>query len=497
MRPALLLIVAASCWGQAGPRFEIADVHASVPNSSTLFRTPQVRGGRFELKGNTMVDLIRNAYDFTADKILGGPSWLEMDRFEVIAKLPAGATPESERLMLQGLLAERFKLALHKDTRPFPVYALTVGKKPLMKEADGAGESGCTRQPAAAQYDCRNMTMAAFAESLRRMPGMALDSRQVVDQTGLDGKWNFGLTLGGQTTVAATVEQQLGLKLEEKQVPMPVIVVDSVEEKPSANPPDLAERLGAGAIPTKFAVASVKPMDPAATRGASQTEPGGRVTIQGQSLRVLIGRAFETGSRIVAPAWANSARFDIYAEADMPPDTILDADGLRPMMLALLVDRFKMTYHTEEQPVTVYALLPAKPKMKRADPASRTWCNSVSAPAGSPPAAIAETCQNFTMARFAERLQSISGGSLDQPVVDATGLEGGWDFNLVFVRSTALFGARAAAAQTGDAPAAADPSMGYTIFEALEKELGLKVELQKRTLPVTVIDHLEEKPTAN
>jgi uncharacterized protein (TIGR03435 family) len=319
----------------------------------------------------------------------------------------------------------------------------------------------------------------------------------VVDETGLNGRWSFGLALGEQTTLAAAVEQQLGLRLEEKQVPMPVMVVDSVEEKPSANPPGLAEALPAIPIPTKFAVASVKPTDPNARTGRVDVQPGGRVTIQGQPMIVLIDQAFDAGTRIMAPPWANTAKFDIFAEAEMPAGTALDADAMRPMMLALLVDRFKMTYHTEERPVTVYALLPAKPKMKKADPASRTWCKSVNAPAGSPPATVAETCQNVTMAWFAGRLPGIAVGSLDQRVVDATGIEGGWDFTLVFVRSMALFGARQTGPAAGDVPVAADPSGGYSIFEALEKELGLKVELQKRPMEVTVIDHLEEKPTEN
>lgn len=444
-----------------------------------------------------MVDLIRNAYDFTADKIVGGPAWLEMDRFDIMAKLPAGATPETEKLMLQSLLAERFKLTLHKDTRPFPVYALTVGKKPLMKAADGAGESGCTRQPASAQYDCRNMTMAAFAENLRRMQGMFLDPRPVVDETGLDGKWNFGLNLDTQAALGAAVEQQLGLKLEEKQVPMPVLAVDSVEQKPTANPPNLAEALPAIPIPTKFVVASVKPADPAVRTGRFDIQPGGRVTIQNQPMRVLLNQAFPMGTRIVAPAWTNTAHIDVFAEAEMPPETALDADSLRPMMLALLVDRFKMAYHTEEQPVPVYALLPAKPKMTKADPASRTWCNYLGSPAGSPVGTLAEACQNITMARFASLLQGIAAGSLDQRVVDATGLDGGWDFTLTFVRSTILFRAQETGAQSASVPQAADPIAGYSIFEALEKELGLKVELQKRTMQVTVIDHLEEKPTEN
>jgi uncharacterized protein (TIGR03435 family) len=102
------------------------------------------------------------------------------------------------------------------------------------------------------------------------------------------------------------------------------------------------------------------------------------------------------------------------------------------------------------------------------------------------------------MALFAERLQGIAPG-LTSPVQDATGLEGGWDFTLVF--SAFLPQLLGTPARGGDAgqgvPAAADPVVGSTIFESIEKQLGLKLESQKRMLPVIVIDHLEQKPTDN
>jgi uncharacterized protein (TIGR03435 family) len=168
-----------------------------------------------------------------------------------------------------------------------------------------------------------------------------------------------------------------------------------------------------------------------------------------------------------------------------------------PLIRALLVDRFKMAYHTEERPVTMYSLTSVKPKMKKADAASRTRCKYVNAPAGSPPGALAWTCQNTTMAYFASRLQGFAAGNLDWPVTDGTGLEGGWDFTLVFVRNLLAFRSRETSQTEGDTPVASDPSGGYIITEALEKELGLKLEIQKRPMPVIVIDHLEEKPTEN
>ena len=180
----------------------------------------------------------------------------------------------------------------------------------------------------------------------------------------------------------------------------------------------------------------------------------------------------------------------------------MDMAAVAPMMLALLKDRFKLTYHTEEKPVTAYALVAAKPKMKKADPASRIFCRNTNAPAGAPPGSRVLKCQNITMAQFAERLLNIGPG-MNWPVLDATEIEGGWDFTLMFsMRPQMAMGpggrgggdANPAAAAL---PTASDPVEGYTLFEAVEKQLGLRLEKQKRSLPVIVIDHIEQKPTEN
>src|SRR5580704_15346726 len=93
----------------AFPAFEVADIHASTPGANSNVGGGFIRGGRYELHAATMVDLIRTAYAVDADEVIGGPSWLDTDRFDVIAKGPAGATSESLKSMLQALLADRFK----------------------------------------------------------------------------------------------------------------------------------------------------------------------------------------------------------------------------------------------------------------------------------------------------------------------------------------------------------------------------------------------------
>src|SRR4051794_8436440 len=111
---ALSLLLTTFVFGESAstaPTFDIADVHVSVKATNMFFRPLPARGGRYELRTATMVDLIRTAYGFDADKVLGGPSWLELDRFDVIAKVAAGSTIEDHKVMLQALLKERFGLA--------------------------------------------------------------------------------------------------------------------------------------------------------------------------------------------------------------------------------------------------------------------------------------------------------------------------------------------------------------------------------------------------
>jgi len=96
------------------------------------------QNGKYELRRATMVDLIRTAYGVEADKVVGGPHWLEMDRFDIIAKTPSPTTPDTVKPMLQALLVERFGLVARQEIKPVPGHALTKGAGELkLKEAPG------------------------------------------------------------------------------------------------------------------------------------------------------------------------------------------------------------------------------------------------------------------------------------------------------------------------------------------------------------------------
>jgi uncharacterized protein (TIGR03435 family) len=232
-------------------------------------------------------------------------------------------------------------------------------------------------------------------------------------------------------------------------------------------------------------------------------QPGGRLVVDGMPMRFLISRAFNTNNNdqiAGLPNWVDTVRVFITAKAPEEAVTgpLLDPETLAPMIRALLVERFGLSYHSEQRPVSAYSLVATKPKLKKADPNSRIFCKIGPPSPNRPPNSQVLRCQNATMAFFAERLLNLAPG-LNLPVEDATGLEGVWDFTLAFSPIPPMMLNRPAPG--GDsgpgAPVASDPSGGYTIFESIEKQLGLKLESQKRSLPVIVIDSLQQRPTDN
>ena len=536
---AVLLSGAISAQAPAKPSFDAADVQvrARGSNPSPQMSGGVLRGGRYDLRNATMVDLISMAYGVDGSLVLGGPNWLETDRFDVIAKAPQTTSPGDVKVMLQGLLADRFKLALHKDTKPQQGYVLAAGSgRHKLKQAGGdtaapgncqpvpqAPDPGATPQNIAA---CRNMTMEMFVQMLRGMAGAYVDG-PITDLTGLTGAWDFDLKWTQRPLLAQAgsdgismpdaIDKQLGLKLEARLMPTPVLIVDTVNQKPTGNPSNIAQVLPP-APPAEFEVASIKLSDPGMTMPMGRLQPGGRIDVQGFTLKMLVTLAWDINDDelVAGPKWMDETRYSLVAKvstaslgaatATTPP---LDIDDVRLMMRALLVDRFKMKTHMEDRPVTAYALLAASPKLTKADPARRTgWKNGRALGArdprnNNPILSRLVTCQNMSMAQLADALPSIAPGYVRTPVVDETGIEGNWDFTFTFtpngvggIGNGGGGGDGRAAVGAGAPPsAAADPSGAVSLFDALSKQLGLRLQVQKRPLPVLVIDSVEQKPS--
>ncbi len=490
---------------------------------------PMLRGDRYLLHQAPMRDLVGLAYGVNPGYVSGGPNWLETDRYDIDAKMPPGTTRDQAELMLRDLLEKRFKLVAHETTMSAPTHGLMVEKDKLkMKQSDGSGDSGCKFVPPPPdqapgsttfmQISCRNITMAAFVQSLHNFtydyqPG------PITDFTGLKGAWDFDLKWSNRSQLALAgadgmplndaLEKQLGLKLEKMMAPRPVILVDSVNETPTPNSPDLAKTLPP-LPPPEIEVATIKPSPPG-NRGMFRFT-GDELNIQGVPLKFLIYFAWnlefgEDEVLVNAPKWLDSDRYDIVAKLAADPDgkapQFLDFDDLRPLLRGLLVERFNIKTHTEDRPITAFKMVAANPKLRPADPTNHTRCGDGAGPDGKDPR-IANpaldrlvTCQNMTMAQIADKFQELAPGYIFGSVRDATGIKGSWDFTLSFSSSWVTNRGGGMIPAAAPPQTAADPNGAVSFFDAVDKQLGLKLEKEKRSLPALVIDHIDETPTAN
>jgi uncharacterized protein (TIGR03435 family) len=514
----LAALFSSMAFGQNAPSaFEFADVHVSAPATNPTMRGGAPRGGRFQVRTATMVDLISLAYNMESDKVLGGPNWLDWDRFDILAKAPQGATPKDVGPMLEDLLADRFKLVVRKDTKPMPAFALLVSNgKPKMKEASGSGEPGCQNvpqdpAPGTVPYQiisCHNMTMEAFADILRNWTGGTYLPDPVVDRTALKGAWDFDLKWTARNRLAQAggdgislfdaVDKQLGLKLDAQKLPLPVLVVDSVNQKPTPNAPEVAAKIPPPP-PTEFEVATIKLSAPNA-RGQQGRMQNGRLDLQNFTLKQLILLAWDLGNNeemvVGVPKSAESAHYDVVGKVatsgPLNPEDV-DFDTLQLMLRALIADRWNLKAHMEDRLLSAYMMTATKQvKLQKADPQNRTNCKSG---AGTNPMLNRLiTCQNMNMTQFAAILQQMANGYVRAPIKDATGIDGYWDFSVNFSGINLLPGA---IFDPNAAAGTAEPNGSLTLPEAMQKQLGLKLDLEKRPLPVLVIDHVEDKPAEN
>jgi uncharacterized protein (TIGR03435 family) len=440
--------------------------------------------------------------------------------------------------MLKALLAERFGLLIENGSRPVPRYVLSVGKGGS-KLKPGSGSTGCAPKDQAGGRGggpgdpasqpnivvvCHNLTGAAIAENLHQMAGGYLD-HDVIDSTQLEGTWDFELEWTARGALAAkgadgisvfdAVEKQLGLKLEVKNVAMPSLAIEKVNRNPTANSEAVATALATE--PARFEAASIKLANPDKPPMTGLLYTGGSQMKAGGTLRAMIAMAFQIPPNVAGdvviglPKFADSQHWEILAKVPstgegapnivrgrpMPPPLSVGLEMLR----GLLLDQFELKTHMENREVTVYALTVGsrKPKMAQAEESERSSCRPD--PGASKPVTTIGMmigCKNRTMADLAKDLQMMANGYIDHPIVDATGLAGGWNFAIGWtpkqMTATPPPVPSANANQTTAAMTEASDPNSISVFEAVDLELGLKLVKQKRSIPVIVVDHLSEKP---
>ncbi len=238
------------------PAFEAATVR--INKSSPIDAAVGGRGGSLNLKGSQLVGenvtlwkLIAGAYGMSEDKdyIIDGPSWLKTERYDVVAKFPADVAGDPSRmraqlqLMLQGLLAERFKLTLHRDARTVPGYSMVKAKTGFKLQPAEPGPNRTQSGPG--MFNADKITMTRFAEFVARFAGRPVDN-----QTGIDGVYDLKLQWTPDEPIApdgreqapsvgpslfTALQDQLGLKLETAKVQVQILIVDHAEKVPTEN----------------------------------------------------------------------------------------------------------------------------------------------------------------------------------------------------------------------------------------------------------------------
>jgi uncharacterized protein (TIGR03435 family) len=280
------LFVAGMVFGQTGPQFEVASVKPSAPDKpEQVSLGAHIDGARFVCNYFSLRDYIRLAYRVKDYQVVS-PEWMGTERYDVAATLPPGGASQDQVWdMMKALLADRFQLKLHHETKEFPVYALILAKGGTkLKESPLDPETDATAKPAVNvtangsrngvavnlghgaffnfsnnKLEAKKLTMSYFAEMLARFV-----DRPVVDMTGLTGTYdvllnfteedyramlirsaiNAGVVLPPQARQAmeaasgdsiTSAMQAAGLKLEARKAPMDVLVIDHAEKTPSAN----------------------------------------------------------------------------------------------------------------------------------------------------------------------------------------------------------------------------------------------------------------------
>jgi len=227
----VLLALAVCCVAQIPTEFEVASVKPQAPGDTRGSIAPSP--GAFIAYGIPLKILIEIAYHVKDYQISGGPDWIETDHYDVSAKAPEGFIPTGKQLqpMLQALLADRFQLKLHRETRQLPAFALVVGKGGPKLTASTSADSRISIGRGI--FTGQKTNIAGLADAL----AMGSD-RAIVDQTGLSGefditlKWNPDATDQDPSAVSlfTAIQQQLGLKLEATKAPVEILVIDRVQK---------------------------------------------------------------------------------------------------------------------------------------------------------------------------------------------------------------------------------------------------------------------------
>jgi uncharacterized protein (TIGR03435 family) len=218
------------------PSFDVATIKRNVSLSANSSQR-NMPGGRINFTNQRLRQVIRAAFGGSDIEVVGGPDWIDDDRWDIVAAPAVMDANAPWREMLKTLLMERFRLTAHVEQRERPIYAMVFArpdkqlgpnmfltKTPCKIEGDCGSTDTSGNGPASGTIRGTARTMAQIARSLS---GFA--ERRVLDRTGLPGRFDFELKWGDDVSIFTAVGEELGLKLQADRAQVDVVVVDSVE----------------------------------------------------------------------------------------------------------------------------------------------------------------------------------------------------------------------------------------------------------------------------
>ena len=228
-----------------GARFDVASIKVT-PSGTAARWAGAPSPDTFAVSGLQLKYLICVAYNVEGYQVLGGPSWMDSEAYDIVAKAEGGGSSSQFPVMLQNLLADRFSLRLHRETRPMRSYILALDKNGP-KFRNSGGDAKYSRRISDGHLTYTRVGMKAFGQWLSNQVG-----RTVVDMTDLEGYYDFSLEWTpdlpavtsethhadalstGAPSLFSAVREQLGLKLELRTVQLEFLVIDHAA-KPSEN----------------------------------------------------------------------------------------------------------------------------------------------------------------------------------------------------------------------------------------------------------------------
>jgi uncharacterized protein (TIGR03435 family) len=260
----LLPVIALAQTDKSPLRFEVCDIQVSKIVNPRLLKAQFLPGGRVDVQGMPLKTMIA-AVNRLSEDMVTGPAWLASERYDIVAKAVPTSTEDQLFEMVRTMLAERFKMVAHTEKKVEEVYALAVGKKgftiaprtgPAATDPAAPRDGDCLAKPGPAglvHRECRGVSMARLAGMLPRMAPNYLEGMLVIDQTGLDGVFDFQIDWMGRGVYNAALAntsggsagdmpvslfdavEKLGLKLDNRKLPVDTMVVDSILRTPVEN----------------------------------------------------------------------------------------------------------------------------------------------------------------------------------------------------------------------------------------------------------------------